>query len=1839
MAGMDISGASSRFPGYRLVSKLYSSQSTIVYEAISVTDNRDVLIKTVPQGSVVTEDAVRLRNEYKILSLFDSPLIVKAVDYIDSEFAPALVMENTGGRSLSHYISRKSLTLQQILMIAHRVSVALGEIHSKETIHKDITPSNIIYNPETDSVQVIDFSISHSVNINSPSLISADSSAGTLLYISPEQTGRIGRVIDYRTDYYSLGVTLYHLLTDHLPFNSSDVLEIIHCHIARIPPPLTDFSKKVPEILSKIVLKLISKSPSDRYQNSSALAGDFEKCLKMYKENGEIEEFEIAENNIPDQFIISSRIYGREREYAALKTTLEESIAGNFRIAVVSGESGIGKTSLVEELKKTTASVNTFFASGKFNSINTTTPYFAFTRIFQGLIDNILIKNQHELKKWKDKILRKLGANGKVIAELVPDLEIITGKLPEPQELSGSEQLNRFNYLIKEFLSLFIQKNSNLVLYFDDMQWADNASLKLIENIISDFKLSRTLLILSVRKRISGIKDLFPELKDVPEVVYLAPGVFKQKDCENLLADTFKQGASASVSELAALCISKTRGNPFFVNQFLNSLYADGLIEFNKSSGNWEWDIAKIIDADITENVAELMVNKLNSLDDETLGVIKIASCLGNSFDIDTLTILSGKNYNEIQEILAPAVSEDIIYSAVDNHGGVNKKSIYLFRHDRVLQTVYSLISSDKKRDFHLKIGRIMLEDDTIEIESRVFEIVSHFNMSVMLIHDEAEQIRLAELNIIAGSKAIESTAYNQSLEYFQTAMNLLDRQPEAWGELRKLSLAVRESIAEASFLTNKHAVMEEYLDEIFRNASNPIEASRAYDIKIQAYISRNQHSLAVNTAVDLLRQLGFRFPSKPKLYHVLLGMIKTLLREKFKGPEDYTKLPEMTDQAKEIGARVASRIISASYISTPMLFPLIVLDIFKTTLKYGKTSVSGFAIATSAILLCRLSFIDAGFRFGKIGLNLSDKTSFIARTTLIYNTFIRHWKEHLRETLVPLRDGYRTGIEAGDHEFAALCCHVYSFHAFQAGMHLNQVQDIMKENNVKILDIKQHAPFIRNEIFRQAISNLCEATGNPVLLKGSIFDEEKSLDSLHQVADHTSISDVIFCKMQLSMYYGEYKYVLVLEDEIEQYFDSVSSTMIQSTRAFCVAMARAILVLRGELPYDLKNRRLLKKSLKQFKLWASHSPDNYNCFYYAVKAEISAIKGKHAKALDYYNRAVDSAKNSGFLQYEGIINERRGYLYSSIGHDSVAEFCFMETVRCYRSWGALNLAVVVAEKYEEIIPAFGSKSIYSGDRDEERTATESTTKPGKALDLISVIRASQTISGELVHKKMLNTLIKIVVKNAGAQRGILLLRKDEEFRLEALYNSMNDRIHFFDSRSLDYFDEIPKSVINYVHRTRKDVVLPNAETSETFENDEYIKRFRLKSVMCVPIHFKDRVTGILYLENNLATNVFTRNRIEVLNLLSTQIAISIENASLYSNLEKDIRRRKQAEIQLKRAKEEAVNERKKADFANKAKSIFLANMSHEIRTPMNGIIGMTELSLMENPDEKIRENLSTIKDSAVSLLDILNDILDISRIESNKLAIENTSFNLKTLFEKISRVSIVKAEEKGIGFSVQFASGIPDLIKTDQIRLRQVLVNIIGNAIKFTMAGEVSVIVEMHQGLENNYSLVIKVVDTGIGISEEKQEEIFNPFIQADLSTTRKYGGTGLGLAISKNLVEMMGGTVGVESTIGKGSVFIITVPVVSIGSEDVAEVKKEKLVSEDSSGGPLSILLVEDNVINMKVISRLLRKQGWTVTTASNGRIALDKFREAVYDMVCYGYSDAGNGWYCCNQSNKNF
>lgn len=922
MAGLDISGASSRFPGYRLVSKLYSSQSTTVYEAVSVEDNREVLIKTVPPGMVVTEDTVRLRNEYKILSLFDSSLIVKAVDYIDSEFAPALVMENTGGRSLTYYIARKSLSMTQILTIAYKVALALGEIHGKETIHKDITPSNIIYNPESDNVQVIDFSIAHSVNINSPSLVSADSSAGTLLYISPEQTGRIGRVIDYRTDYYSLGVTLYHLLTDHLPFNSSDILEIIHSHIAKLPPPLTEYNKKIPSTLGEIVLKLLSKAPSDRYQNSTALAGDFRKCLEMYREGGNIEEFSIAENNIPDQFIISSKIYGREKEFEILENTLQESVNGNFRIVAVSGESGIGKTSMVEELKKKSLSVNTYFASGKFNSINTTTPYFAFTQIFQSLVDNILIKNQHELKKWKEKIARKLGVNGKVIAELVPDLEIITGKLPEPQPLSGNEQLNRFNYLIKEFLSLFTQKNSNLVLYFDDLQWADNASMKLIEMIISEFKLKRTLIIISVRKHIRGINDLFPEMQSTPEVVYLAPGALKQQDCENLLADTFKQKSSKSIDELASLCISKTQGNPFFINQFLNSLYTDGLIEFNKRSGNWEWDIAKIIDADITENVAELMINKLNSLTPETLDIIKTASCLGNSFDIDTLTLLCEMSNSEVQQILTPAVAEDIVYSSVDSHGAHSKRRTYLFRHDRVLQTIYSLIKPDKKRDLHLKIGRILLNDEKTDLDSRIFEIVSHFNMAVVLIKEPEEQIRLAELNVIAGRKAMESTAYNQALEYYQTALEFLNRQPEKWGALRGLSFEVRGSIAEASFLTNKHSVMQEYLEEIFRQAETPVEASRAYDIRIQAYISQNKHAMAVDTAVELLRQLGFRFPAKPGLVHVIYTMAKTFLFAKMKAPKDYMELPRMTDESMEIAARVASRIISASYISTPMLFP-----------------------------------------------------------------------------------------------------------------------------------------------------------------------------------------------------------------------------------------------------------------------------------------------------------------------------------------------------------------------------------------------------------------------------------------------------------------------------------------------------------------------------------------------------------------------------------------------------------------------------------------------------------------------------------------------------------------------------------------------------------------------------------------------------------------------------------------------------------------------------------------------------------------------------------------------------
>jgi predicted ATPase len=1126
--------------GYHINEQIYVGTRTLVYRGLRCSNGQPVAIKLLRNDFPRFYELVNFRNQYVIAKNLEIPGSVKAYSLETYHNHYALVMEDFGGISLSSYLDLlasdskeplEGLPINEFLPMAIQIANSLDGLYRHHVIHKDLKPANILINPTTKEVKLIDFSIASLLPRQTQEIQNPNVLEGTLPYISPEQTGRMNRGIDYRTDFYSLGVTFYELLARQLPFQTDDPIELVHCHLAKQPIPVHHLNKSVPLVLSEIVSKLMAKNAENRYQSAIGLKFDLETCLHQWKETGKIACFKLGARDLCDRFIIPEKLYGRESEVFSLLAAFERVSAGSAEMMLVAGFSGIGKTAVVNEVHKPIVRQRGYFIKGKFDQFQRNLPFSAFVQAFRDLMGQLLSETDAKLEQWKLEILAALGDSAQAIVEVIPELERIIGQQPPVPEISGSATQNRFNLLFEKFTQVFSTKEHSLVIFLDDLQWADLASLNLIKLLITATDNRYLLLIGAYRdNEVFPAHPLMLTLAEIQKgeakvnTITLAP--LAQADLNCLVADTLACSTALALP-LTELVYQKTQGNPFFSTQFLKSLHEDGLIEFNFEARYWQCDIARVRTLALTDDVVAFMALQLRKLPTRTQEVLKLAACIGNQFDLVTLAIVDENLPVETASALWKALQEGLIlpisevykfYQAEGNSKSVignGKESDqlpithdqlpkYKFLHDRVQQAAYSLIPEEQKRSTHLKIGQLLLENTPeVEREERIFDIVNHLNVGVELITQEAQREQLAWLNLVAGKKAKAATAYAAAVECFNIGRELLTEN--CWQNQYELTLALSTKAAEVAYLSGDFDQMKKLAAVVENCAKTLLDKVKVYEVQIQAYIAQNKLLEAVNTALQVLKLLGVEFPSQvnPSDIGQALGETASILNGK--RIEDLIDLPQMSDPYKLAAIRLLSSIFAPAYIAAPALLPLTLCKQVDLSVQYGNASVSPFAYANYGLLLCGVvGDIDSGYQFGQLALSLVSKLNaqeIKAKTVVIVNSFIRPWKEHLRETLEPLVSAYASGMETGDLEYASYGLMLGSYFAYFSGKELTVLEREMATYRDAVDKIKQKTALHYIETYWQATLNLLGKSENPSVLKGEACDEESRL-LLHQQAN-----------------------------------------------------------------------------------------------------------------------------------------------------------------------------------------------------------------------------------------------------------------------------------------------------------------------------------------------------------------------------------------------------------------------------------------------------------------------------------------------------------------------------------------------------------------------------------------------------------------------------------------------------------------------------------------------------------------------------------------------------------------
>jgi len=1454
-----------------------------------------ILVKTTDTSDPSAPVNMKLFNEFEILKNLDIKGVRKVVRMELQGKTPELVLEFVDGITLAKYFTEGHHKLAEFLRIAIEIVEALEGLHRERIIHKDINPENILINKSDLSVKLIDFGISGKLDLKLEHLGNPEKLQGTLRYISPEQTGRMDRLVDNRSDLYSLGVTFYELLTGKLPFEGESPLELVHAHLAHSPLPPAEFplnfdgkEGKVPAMLSGIVMHLLAKDPQDRYKGAAGLRHDLALCLSSLQANGSIPEFPLRSLDVSDRFMLPEKLYGMDKEVSILKEMFCDTGKGQTEIVMIRGYSGVGKSALVRALYRELSGMNGLLISGKFDQLQKNIPHSAFVSAFSGLVALLLSENDTKLSHWRSRITQALGGLGKVLTNVVPDLEKLIGIQAEVPELSTVEAQHRLEFLMREFVKCIADQDHPLLLFIDDLQWADEASLTFLKQLCIDSSIRGLLLIGTYRNNeVDYSHPLHMTLEDIIAERQICNINVKNLEAESvnqLVADTLGCSLHEAL-KLSSLMIEKTGGNAFFVFQFLKSLYENGGISYNYTANKWEWSDSKIKEMGITDNVVDLLTKSLNKLPPPTLEALKMAACIGNTFRLSYLGTILGESAKQSFGRLELAVMEGFLAPVQNEHWGftfitdeVADKLEFTFRHDKIQQAVYGLIPQQETDALHLSIGRLLLEGKSEEeIRLDVIEIVNQLNHGIAIISRAGERLQLAKLNLMAGKKARQSAAYGQALVYFEAGLKLLNEIP--WQNQYALCLDLYTGASECAYLSGNPDRMEAFVTEVFGNARDILDKIPVYNTLVDAYTAGHDLPKAIKTGLEALSGLGVRFPSNPKMLHIFQGLGKIKMKLAGKKIENLLDLPEMTDPYMLQAMPLMERISPAAYMSGSHLFPLLVFRMVDVSLKYGNSSLSAFGYASFAITLSGvLGDYDGGFRFAEMSKKLLEKYQdevYKVKVYFVNYCFIRHWKMHANTMIEPLMEAYRSGLMAGNL-FSGnwVACYALTWKYFTA-QPLGLLKTELLSFTGSFRQLKQYGAFNLADILLQTVNKLTDSENVSAMLGNEQISEGALLQRCFDAHDKTAVFFLHLNRMQLNYLFGDYAKARDCAKDAEAYLDAVLGLHYIPLYHFY----RSLIILANPdaTASDVKS---VKLSIKKMVVWAKHAPQNYQHKLYLMEAEWASRHNENDKARIAYDKAISLSRENAYHQEEAIALERASLFYSNLKIYHISHALHQEMIRIYSQWGAMAKLKQLGVKN---MTAENSRP-FSG-----LTSTFTTETFGTAmLDMESILKASAILAGEIDPDRLIPGFMRIMMENSGADRGVLLLSEHDKLYIRA---GVNVKSHDVEMLDIPVDDElkgtgyaIPKSVIRFSMNSLKVLTINDTTHAHEFKKDAYFLENKVKALTCFPILNQNKLVGVVYLENNLLQVVFSEERKEVLKIIGAQFAVTLENIRLYQH-------------------------------------------------------------------------------------------------------------------------------------------------------------------------------------------------------------------------------------------------------------------------------------------------------------------------------------------------------------------
>ena len=1452
-------------------------------------DGAPVAIKVLLGEHPSPAQIARLRHEHAVLSDLDLLGVPRALALERTASGPALVLEPLRGRPLRERLRDGPLDLRTALAIGASIAGAVESLHRHRVVHKDLTPDGILVEPILLEVQLIDLGFAARLAQETPRPEGPAALEGTLAYMSPEQTGRMNRVVDSRSDLYALGVIVFEMLTGVLPFREEDPLELVHSHVARTPPRPSEVALGVPETVSDVVMKLLAKAAEDRYQSASGAQADLQECLARLDRAWEIAPFPLGRRDLPSDLRVPQRLYGREAELEALQAAFVRAGLGAPELVLVKGYAGVGKSALVREVHRSIARGGGYFGGGKADQVGQGIPYAPMSHALREILRQILSESEASLARWRERLEAALGQDLRLLFDLVPELELCVGPRSPPPPLGPAESKQRFRLAFLAFLRALASERPLLV-FIDDLQWVDPASLALLELLLTDPESGRLLVVGAYRD--DEVDGVHPLARAAPAprgagaaISEITLGPLSLESVTALLRDTLSAQGSP-VASLAALVFEKTHGNPFFVSRFLHAIHRDGALYLDPATGAWAWDLDRISAAASTDNVVEFMARKIGELAPGTRRALELAACIGHEFELETLATIAETTPAGASSDLWEALTEGLVVPLDPDYRfagepGASGRVAYRFLHDRVQQAAYSLIEEGRRREVHLRIGRLLAAASGGEPEDEaLLEVVHQKGLGAALITDPAERSALARWGLLAGRRTKAATAYEAAQGFLDSAAALLEGSGAEADDPTLYAIDVER--AECDYLSGNFATAEARYQTLLPRTATDLERAALHAARVALHQTQGCFADAIAAGRDGLRLLGVELPATEDALKAALGAELAAVSANLAGRrvEALVDAPELVDPSERAILRLLTEVWTPAHFSDPALRNVITIKHVNFSLKHGHSDVSSFGYAVYCTVLARvLQRYEDARAFGRLSLALNERFQNAYLTCKLHLLFgsSAHFFEPLRAVPPYLERAYEAGLAFGDPSYASYAAAILP----PLWMNLGKELDVILARVESFLAValrrtRDELALVFLQFGKQVLLNLMGRTKDRRTLNDAAFDERDFMRSLLRPGFEYAACWYFILRLELAFLYGDPAGAMARAADAEARLESARGTYLVTELSFFAALALAELLPGAEGGDAARLRAELDRHEQQMAFWAEQCPVNYRGKHLLLLAERARLEGRGDEATALYDEAIDSAREAEFLRDEAVASELAGRFYLGKGRRRIARAYLSDAHHAYLRWGATAKAAQLEERHPDLL----------GQAEAPRRSVAPGPARADALDVMSVVRAGQAISSEIVLDRVLDRLLRITLSSAGAGRGVLLLERDGRLRLEATITVQPDEVRKGSGIALEEAGgELPVSIAQYVERTREPVVLGDAAEEPRFSGDPYIERARPRSVLCLSLVHHGRLTGLLYLENAAVADAFTPARLEVCRLLASQAAIAVENALLYGRV------------------------------------------------------------------------------------------------------------------------------------------------------------------------------------------------------------------------------------------------------------------------------------------------------------------------------------------------------------------